>query len=67
MKADNWHHIEDPHKVVPNGFSTNTYTVIGFCSPAGKEIKRLMVNIRYSNGAETTRDYLNVLKDFLNS
>jgi hypothetical protein len=64
---DEWHFKADPHKVVPHKFRTHTYEVLGFSAPAGKEIRKLMVCIRYTNGGETTLNYLTVLRDFLNS
>lgn len=68
---DGWHHREDPYGVVPVGYWCKNLMgrVLGFCSPAGKAKKHLMVVItRTSNtGVEcfTTAAYLTVLADYL--
>ena len=62
-----WNHATDPHQLVPVGFRSkkNRYTVTGFCSPAGKEVVHMMVNICYDNGDKTTIRYVHMLRDFI--
>lgn len=72
MNTD-WSYKQDPHGIVPTGYhsSRNHYTVRGFCAPAGKEPKWLMVYIKYDGdrcaGHSTTLKYLSVLYDYFNS
>ena len=61
MKDPDWYHNKDPYDIIPIGFKGNGYTLIGFCSPAGKGIKRLMARIKYDKGGKTTLNYLTVL------
>jgi len=66
--SESWKYKEDPHFLIPVGFESkcNGYKVIGFSGPAGKDLVCLMCTIEYESGSQTTRDYVNVLKDFFN-
>lgn len=60
---DDWHYTTDPHKclVVGDRIDNGQAKIIGFCSPAGIAPNKLMVNIEYSSGSITTRDYASIL------
>ena len=64
-QVDNWHHDVDPYGVLFVGdlIDNGQTKIIGFCSPCGIHPQRLMVNIEYSNGGQTTRDYASILVD----
>ena len=63
---------QDPNGVVPCGWKHgNNYEVVGFIYYEQSNILDVMVAIKYSNyvenycGYSCTRDYINVLKDYL--
>jgi hypothetical protein len=64
-QVDNWHHSFDPYGVLCVGdlIDNGQTKIIGFCSPGGLTPSRLMVNIKYSNEGQTTRDYASILVD----
>lgn len=60
---DGWHWKKDPFGLLKVNDKIGNAFVKGFCTPAGKEIDRLMVLISHTkNGSvATTRDYLTLL------
>jgi len=61
----------DPYEMVPVGWRcpVNQYTVVSFCLPGGKGLRRFMVKIKYDNcppkqDYSTTRRYMHVLADY---
>jgi len=54
---------KDPHNNIEVGtlIDNKQTIIIGFSNPAGNAIDKLMVNIKYECGSETTRKYSNVL------
>jgi len=68
--ADGWHHFLDPHGVVPVGFFAPILggKILGFCSPAGIKVTRLMVVVeRPESNSYTTMNYLTALRSYLAS
>lgn len=60
---NSWDHKIDPYRLIRTNIFIDggTTEIIGFSSPAGTNMTKLMVRIKYSCGGTTTRDYLSVL------
>jgi hypothetical protein len=65
-----WEFTHDPNEIIPLGFMTSGGgKVVGFSSPRGSGLKKMMVRIVYHTADEyssaTTIGYMTILREFI--